>query len=79
MYLLNNKHYLCKKIIWRKKQVAKHEWRYCVCYLLKIQSNLYKATTFRTIQKWSSWTGGRLTKHFYKMATNQMWSLLAGF
>ena len=25
MNLLNNKNYLCKKIIWRKKQVAKHE------------------------------------------------------
>ena len=25
MNLLNNKNYLCKKIIWRKKQVAKHQ------------------------------------------------------
>ena len=28
------------------------EWRYCECYLLKIQSNLYKTTTLGTIQKW---------------------------
>ena len=26
----------------------------------KLQSILYKTTTLRTTQKWSSWTGGRL-------------------
>ena len=71
---INNKNYLCKRIIRRKKQGVKHELivlnasservRYCECYLLKIQS---------------SWTGGRLIKHLYKTTTDQMWWFLAGF
>ena len=44
-----------------------------------LQSNLYKRTTVGTTQKWLSWAGGCLIKHLYKMATNHMWSFLAGF
>ena len=40
--------------------------------------NLYKMITLGTIQKWSSWAGGRLIKHLYKTPTNQMWSFLGG-
>ena len=38
-----------------------------------IQSNLYKTATLGTIQKWSSWTGGRLIKHLSKRTRNQIW------
>ena len=41
-----------------------------VCYSC-CQSNLHKTTTFGTTQKWSSWTGGRLIKHLYKMTTKK--------
>ena len=35
MYVLNNKNYLCKKIIRRKTQVAKHEFNSFKCIFLK--------------------------------------------
>ena len=80
MYLWNNKNYLCKKIIRRKKQAAKHKLlvlnafseRVKILWVLftKKLSNLYKTTTLGTIQKWSSWTGGCLIKHLYKTTTN---------
>ena len=44
-----------------------------------IQSNVNKMTTLWTTQKCSSWPGGHLIKHFYKMANKQMWPFLAGF
>ena len=44
-----------------------------------IQSNLYKTTTLGTTQKWSSWTGGRLIKHLYKMTANQSRSFFGRF
>ena len=47
--------------------------------MLELQSNLHKTTTLGTTQKWLSWAGGHLIKHLYKMITNQMWSLSAGF
>ena len=43
----------------------------------ELQSNLHKTTTLGTTQK--SWAGGHLIKHLYKMITNQMWLLSAGF
>ena len=45
----------------------------------KKQLNLYKTTILGTTQKWPSWTGSRLLKHLYKIFTNQIWLLLAGF
>ena len=44
-----------------------------------IQSHLYKMITLGTTQKWSSWTGGRLIKHLYKMTTNQIRSFFGRF
>ena len=38
----------------------------------QVQSNLYQTTTRRTTQKLSSWAGGGLIKHLYKMATNHI-------
>ena len=80
MYLWNNKNYLCKKIIRRKKQAVKHKLivlnafseRVKILWVLftKKLSNLYKTTTLGTIQKWSSWTCGCLIKHLYKTTTN---------
>ena len=45
----------------------------------KLQSNLYKTTTFGTTQKRPSWKGGRLIKNLYQATTNQIWSFLPGF
>ena len=47
--------------------------------LMDIQSNMHKMTTLGIIQLWSSWTGGCLIKHLYKMATKQMCLPFTGF
>ena len=44
-----------------------------------VQSNMYKTTTLGNTQKWSSWAGGHLKKHLYKMATKHMYLFFAGF
>ena len=50
--------------------------------ILDLQSNLYKTKSGHSkvvTQKWSSWKGGRIVKHFSKTTTNKIWSFLAGF
>ena len=70
--------HICKVNEWCLVDCFHREFRVST-YAIIVQSNLYKATTLGTTQKWSSWAGGRLIEHLYKMTTNQMWSFLAGF
>ena len=89
MYLLNNKNYFYKKNIRRKKQVAKQELivlnafseEVKILWVLFTKNTVkpVKTTTLGAIRKRLSWTDGRLIKHLYKTATNQMWSFLPGF
>ena len=89
MYLLNKKNYFYKKNIRRKKQVAKQKLivlnafsdEVKILWVLFTKNTVkpVKTTTLGTMWKRLSWTDGRLIKHLYKTATNQMWSFLPGF
>ena len=50
MYLLNNKNYLCKKIIRRKKQLAKHELTFFKCIFWKRKEILWVLFTKNTVK-----------------------------
>ena len=57
MYLINNKNYLCKKFIRRKKQVAKYEFIVLnvFCERVEILRMLHTNNTVKPVQDNHSW------------------------
>ena len=80
---------MCKKIIRRKNQVAKHELIVLNGFSerVKILLVLFTKNTVKPVYDDHSWNhskvvvlgSGRLIKHLCKTTTNQIWSVLAGF